>query len=94
MSIAHTWLARSTADVFAQAAHPYTRALLEAQPLPDPDLRRQEAPVRGEIPSLLDRPTGCDFAGRCSQAQYICAERAPSIEAVGPGRACRCYFPL
>jgi oligopeptide/dipeptide ABC transporter ATP-binding protein len=81
-----------TAKIFARPAHPYTRALLEAQPLPDPDLRRQEAPLRGEIPSLLDRPTGCDFAGRCTQRQAICTNQAPPIEAVGPGRTCRCYF--
>jgi oligopeptide/dipeptide ABC transporter ATP-binding protein len=83
-----------TADVFARPAHPYTRALLEAQPLPDPDFRREEAPVRGEIPSLLDRPKGCDFASRCSRAQSLCADHVPPIEALLAERVCRCYFPL
>ena len=52
-------------ELFARPHHPYTRALLEAVPVPDPDQRRTREVVRGEIPSAIQPPEGCHFHPRC-----------------------------
>lgn len=83
-----------TAQIFAQPAHPYTQALIEAQPRPDPDLRRSEAPLRGEVPSLLVRPTGCEFASRCPISQPICEDRRPAFDVIDVNRRCSCHFAV
>jgi peptide/nickel transport system ATP-binding protein len=78
------------ADVFAQPAHPYTQALIESAP--DLDRRRRVVPVRGEIPSPLDPPSGCHFHPRCPMAMAICREvRPPAIE-VEPGHWSACHL--
>lgn len=82
-----------TAAIFADPAHPYTLALLQAQPRPDPDLRRKEAPVLGEVPSLMARPGGCEFHTRCPRASEICREGLPPLEEPAPGRQHRCWLP-
>src|SRR5262249_53322294 len=83
-----------TAEIFAQPAHPYTEALLLAQPHPDPDLRRQEAPLLGEAPSLLARPAGCEFHTRCARSEAVCRSQLPALSSIAPRRSCRCHFPL
>ncbi|MFM9843230.1 MAG: oligopeptide/dipeptide ABC transporter ATP-binding protein [Dongiaceae bacterium] len=82
-----------TAEIFACPAHPYTLALLQAQPRPDPDLRRQEAPLLGEVPSLFARPIGCEFHTRCSKRAEICYSQPPELSQIAPSRSCRCFFP-
>jgi oligopeptide/dipeptide ABC transporter ATP-binding protein len=81
-----------TRDVFARPAHPYTQSLLAAEPRPDPRLRRADLAIKGEIPSLLRRPSGCEFHTRCPLAQDLCRSRAPELRAIGPGRMARCHF--
>jgi len=83
-----------TADIFAQPAHPYSRALLAAQLRPDPDHRRQTPPLLGEVPSLINRPRGCEFHLRCAYAQATCRQREPAVSAGAEGRWHRCHFPL
>ncbi len=83
-----------THEIFAQAAHPYTHGLLAAQPLPDPDKRRDNVELQGEVPSLARRPAGCEFHTRCPRAQAICREVRPEPEASMPGHTHRCHFPL
>lgn len=82
-------------DVFAAPAHPYTRALLAANPEPDPDARRERIELSGEVPSLLNRPSGCEFHTRCPWARPDCAGTAPPLAEVStrPGRV-RCLYPL
>ncbi|RFP86667.1 ABC transporter ATP-binding protein [Rhodobacteraceae bacterium 63075] len=83
-----------TAEVFARPVHPYTQALVEGVPQPDPDRRRAHVSISGEVPSLLNRPKGCDFAGRCPFAQDHCrAEKPPHVTMVD-GRRHACHFPL
>jgi peptide/nickel transport system ATP-binding protein len=83
-----------TEDIFRHSAHPYTRALLAAVPQPDPDLRREIVKLEGEIPSLANRPSGCEFHTRCPFAQPRCRAEVPAQVEVAPGHGHRCHFPL
>jgi oligopeptide transport system ATP-binding protein len=71
--------------IFAAPAHPYTRALLQAMPIPDPvaTRARRRAPLEGEIPSPLDPPSGCVFRTRCPFAVERCAREVPLLRQVG-----------
>lgn len=81
-----------TAQVFAAPAHPYTASLIAAEPRPDPRQRRTDLAIRGEVPSVLRRPSGCEFHTRCNMAQEICRHTAPVLAPLGAGRQARCHF--
>ncbi|MFO1062062.1 MAG: ABC transporter ATP-binding protein [Dongiaceae bacterium] len=83
-----------TAEIFAAPAHPYSHGLLAAVPPPDPDLRREDVELQGEVPSLARRPSGCEFHTRCPRAQPRCRAEAPAWRELMPGRRVRCHFPL
>ena len=68
--------------IFERPAHPYTRALLEAIPAPDPKQRHRAVPVEGESPSAISPPAGCAFHPRCPFAIAACREAVPPLEAV------------
>ena len=78
----------------ARPAHPYTKALLDGIPQPDPDRRRQTVSIEGEVPSLEQRPSGCEFHTRCRYAKQRCREEAPAPTELEPGHSVRCHFPL
>jgi len=80
--------------IFARPAHPYTHALVSGVPQPDPDHRSSAPPLRGEVPSLLNRPPGCEFASRCPFAQDKCAKVKPGQTALPDGRTHACHFPM
>jgi len=84
------------ADVYERTAHPYTRGLIDAVPIPDPVLEKQRktVAVRGELPSALDPPSGCRFRTRCPLAQDICAEIEPPLRSFGGAHRAACHFPL
>ena len=65
------------AMLFGQAGHPYTRALLEAVPIPDPEHAAASATLAGEAPSVFDPPAGCPFHPRCPHARDICSAEIP-----------------
>lgn len=80
--------------VFAEPAHPYSEALVNGTPNPDPTKRRELVSIEGEIPSLTNRPSGCDFHPRCRYAQNACREIEPIEHTLLDGRTVRCHFPL
>jgi len=81
--------------LFQAPAHPYTNALLAAIPVPDPDAHvADEPPLRGELPSPLDPPSGCRFRTRCPRAQERCAAEEPQMRAVATDHYVACHFPL
>lgn len=81
-----------TLSIFADPRHPYTKSLIAAEPKPDPRKRRADLAIRGEIPSILRRPTGCEFHTRCALAGDICRTIPPPLKDLGHGRAARCHF--
>src|SRR6476619_3254920 len=70
--------------------HPYTEALLEASPRPDPEARRGRRLLEGDIPSPVDPPSGCVFRTRCPYALPACAATVPALREVAPGRFKAC----
>jgi oligopeptide/dipeptide ABC transporter ATP-binding protein len=79
--------------IYREPLHPYTQALLDAVPVPDPAVERARTPRRlqGEIPSPLDPPAGCVFHTRCPIATDICRREIPPLRALGPGHAAACH---
>ncbi|MER8708498.1 ABC transporter ATP-binding protein [Mesorhizobium sp. M1088] len=86
----------STQDMFDHPRHPYTQALLSANPVPDPDAVLNRIEIKGEVPSMLRRPTGCEFHTRCQYAQDICRRVFPEPAANSDDMEHRfkCHFPL
>jgi oligopeptide/dipeptide ABC transporter ATP-binding protein len=81
-------------EVLEAPAHPYTRSLLEAVPIPDPDIERHRTrrEIRGELPSATAPPSGCRFHPRCLHAEAICAVTEPELEPAGGSVHARCHF--
>ncbi len=79
-------------DVFRNPHHPYTKALLQAVPVPDPRERRKDAIPRGEIPSAIDPPPGCHFHPRCPFATDECRIGRPPLKEISPGHFSACIL--
>ena len=83
-----------TDDVFDAPRHPYTAALLSANPSPDPAVRKARIAISGEVSSLMDRPSGCEFHTRCARADAICRQNPPERTAASDRRVYTCHYPL
>ena len=80
-------------QLFAKPLHPYTEALLEAVPVPDPaQAGNRGAPVGGDVPSPLAPPPGCPFHPRCPLAEARCRENMPLLEEKAPGHWAACHL--
>lgn len=78
-------------NFFLNSLHPYTKALVSAVPIPDPELRRKIQPITGELPSLIHVPAGCRFHTRCPYADVRCQTEEPPLVEVQPGHFCACH---
>ena len=81
-------------QLFAHPAHPYTALLIEAIPVPDPDVRPAESVAVGEPPSPIAPPSGCRFRTRCPRADQRCADEMPELREVAPEQFAACHHPL
>jgi len=77
-------------ELFRRPLHPYTKALLSAIPIPDPNVKRERITLKGEIPSPTDIPSGCRLRGRCPLARPACSEEM-QLREVESGRWLACY---
>jgi len=87
----------NTRDLYRRPRHPYTEALLSALPQPDPRNRIEIVPLKGEVPSPANPPSGCYFHTRCPYAQEICSVEAPPLREIpnadGTGKhEAACHF--
>ncbi|MFO7772665.1 MAG: dipeptide ABC transporter ATP-binding protein [Dehalococcoidia bacterium] len=83
----------SKADIYDNAVHPYTKALLSAVPIADPaiEARRRRIILEGDIPSPLSPPPGCSFHPRCPEATAICREQPPVLRPLAGDHLVSCH---
>jgi len=81
-------------DLVQKPMHPYTQALINAIPVADPETERAKKRITlsGELPSLIDPPSGCTFRTRCARATAICSEARPVLKEVEKGRLVSCHL--
>ncbi|MCW0236319.1 MAG: ATP-binding cassette domain-containing protein [Ferrovibrio sp.] len=81
------------AEIIRNPLHPYTQALLDASPIPNPSRsKRQRQIVRGELPSPISPPSGCHFHPRCPKATELCKTEKPVLREVLPGHMVSCHL--
>ncbi len=78
--------------LFENPLHPYSQALIEAAPIPDPRARRARLVIEGDVPSPMNPPPGCRFHTRCPFAFSRCRSEAPALREVTPGRVVACHL--
>ena len=80
------------AAIFARPLHPYTQALIDAAPIPDPRAKRNRIVLEGDIPSPVAPPSGCRFHTRCPIAVARCSAEEPLLREIEPGRLAACHL--
>ena len=79
-------------DLFANPMHPYTKALLSAIPVPDPDVKMNRIVLEGDLPSPANPPKGCKFHTRCAQCTERCKYEEPKFNEYEPGHFVACHL--
>lgn len=81
-------------ELYENPMHPYTKALLSAIPIPDPDLQRSKnrIPLKGEVPSPINPPPGCKFVDRCPYATEKCRNERPDLKEVREAHFVACHM--
>lgn len=82
----------STKELFREPLHPYTKALMSAVPVPDPDAPKNQIVLSGDVPNPSSPPPGCTFHTRCSMANEICSCEAPEWKEVSPEHFLACHL--
>ena len=81
--------------LFSRPIHPYTEGLMAAVPIPDPQLRKDDAPLlEGDMPSPTRLPEGCRFHPRCKYCTEKCRTEQPELRDMGDGHLAACHYPL
>ena len=78
--------------IFTSPQHPYTEALLDAVPVPDPLVRKNRRVLTGDVPSPINPPPGCHFHTRCPYAEERCRVESPPMREVAPGQFVACHL--
>lgn len=78
--------------LFSKPAHPYTRALLSAVPVPDPDYKKERIILEGDMPSPANPPEGCRFHTRCPEKRDVCSSQRPVWREIEPDHFVACHF--
>ena len=79
-------------ELFRNPQHPYTEALLDSVPVPDPRRRRKRKILRGDVPSPINPPKGCHFNTRCPLAVDRCFHETPKLRELAPGHVAACHL--
>ncbi len=79
-------------ELFSNALHPYTQALLTAVPIANPRIKRERTILQGDLPSPVNPPSGCVFHTRCPIAQDVCKMQIPEWREVKPKHFVACHF--
>ena len=81
-------------ELYANTLHPYSKALLSAVPIPDPEKEAQKKRqiIEGDVPSPINKPRGCAFSSRCPQACEVCRQSVPRLKEAAPGHFVACHL--
>ena len=84
----------SSDELYKNTLHPYSQALLSAVPIPDPsaEAQKQRIIISGDVPSPINTPKGCNFAGRCPKVCDKCKESKPQLKEITPGHFVACHL--
>ncbi len=79
-------------ELYSNPLHPYTKALLSAIPIPDPEAKRERIILEGDVPTPINPPTGCRFHTRCQYAMPICSRQEPILKDTGNEHFVACHL--
>jgi oligopeptide/dipeptide ABC transporter ATP-binding protein len=81
-------------EIVRNPVHPYTRALIEATPVPDPSSRKEKVSIKGEVLSPINPPRRCRFFTRCLASKEICSMLEPELVDIGGGHMVACHLDI
>jgi len=79
-------------EFYENPLHPYSRALLSAVPIPDPEIKRKKLLLHGDVPSPINPPAGCNFHPRCPERKEACSQEVPEFKDMGNGHWVACHL--